>query len=560
MVVCWMMTNVNMTVDFGFETGFFDLAMIKTVSDLSPTPILGGSLIYDLTVFNQGTDVAYDVELVDYVPEGLTLNDTSWVMMADTAVLVNTIDSIPVGDSATVSITFTIDEDYQSGPLVNNAEISFATDIPGGTENVEDNDSSPGDEDGSGRDMNDDDTDLRDGSDDYDGELVCIINYACANTTSENSCQTQAQIDASYAQWLDEFVAEGCAHYGTFSDALPPAPGRCGGTVTVTWQLRDSLTNSIVMECSADFTVIPDDQGPVCPTGWDITVPSTTSACSLPAYEDLEDLFDQTGIIVFDECGTASLSYTDSLVREECTNGGPNFDMRTVIRNYTFTDTCGNVSELCPQVIMYEIDACVQLTDFGVIGFGDSTSIDVPTGCDAPEITVTVEEQGSCGYVEYMWLVSTETDINGNPIIPTNFNIGTVWQMIPDAFDPTYDPGELFETTFFVRCARNFACCDFGESNIVTVAIDDTASCPDVSDDVIENTDCDNQIILISPTNDLMNSEQMKYTTNQEIDASNIVGDGARIILESPIGISLRAGLEIQSNSRLEVHNTGCPD
>ena len=48
------------------------------------------------------------------------------------------------------------------------------------------------------------------------------------------------------------------------------------------------------------------------------------------------------------------------------------------------------------------------------------------------------------------------------------------WTIIPGATMTTYQPGELFETTFYIRCSRRVGCSDFiGESNIVSILVNE---------------------------------------------------------------------------------------
>ena len=84
----------------------FDLALVKTLNSSTVTPIVpGGTVIFDLEVFNQGTLDAYNIQLSDYVPDGLTLVPSNgWSMVGDTARLDMPITRIDAGDSTTVMI------------------------------------------------------------------------------------------------------------------------------------------------------------------------------------------------------------------------------------------------------------------------------------------------------------------------------------------------------------------------------------------------------------------------------------------------------------------------
>ena len=57
----------------------FDLAVTKILSPFTLDPFLPGStVIFDVTVYNQGTLDATNVQLTDYIPTGLTLSSADW--------------------------------------------------------------------------------------------------------------------------------------------------------------------------------------------------------------------------------------------------------------------------------------------------------------------------------------------------------------------------------------------------------------------------------------------------------------------------------------------------
>ena len=60
----------------------FDLALTKNLSGSTELPIVpGGTVIYDMEVFNQGTVDAFNIQLSDYTPTGLTLSDELWLSL-----------------------------------------------------------------------------------------------------------------------------------------------------------------------------------------------------------------------------------------------------------------------------------------------------------------------------------------------------------------------------------------------------------------------------------------------------------------------------------------------
>ncbi len=119
----------NLTVDFGFVYNF-DLALKKELVDEGPYE-QGDSATFTITVINQGTVDAFNIEVTDYMPEALTLTAFEAPhadIAVDLSTGVATIDELLAGDTKTYDITFTIDPDFQGTSLVNWAEISGGDD------------------------------------------------------------------------------------------------------------------------------------------------------------------------------------------------------------------------------------------------------------------------------------------------------------------------------------------------------------------------------------------------------------------------------------------------
>ena len=168
----------------------FDLALTKTLNSSTVTPIVpGGTVTYDLTVYNQGTLDAFNIQLSDYTPTGLTLSDASWQVTAGSQVnLITPIPSIGAGDSTIVTISYTVDADFMETSITNNAEIESQEDINGPRD---DDDSTAGDNEGDAPDDNDNDIDETNGEDDYDPEVITIIqtfDLALTKTLNSSTC------------------------------------------------------------------------------------------------------------------------------------------------------------------------------------------------------------------------------------------------------------------------------------------------------------------------------------------------------------------------------------
>lgn len=169
---CPIITEV---VDCG-PVDSFDLALIKTKNAINPGPFRAGdTVVFDLTVVNQGTINAFDIQVVDYIPSGLFLNDLDWIESNGEAVLRNPISSLDAGDSIILTITFEIDPQFEGNSIINDAEISSADDdADSGNTPPMDIDSTPNDN-ATPDDLNHD-NDLSDinGGDDQDPGLLVI--------------------------------------------------------------------------------------------------------------------------------------------------------------------------------------------------------------------------------------------------------------------------------------------------------------------------------------------------------------------------------------------------
>ncbi len=117
----------NLTVDFGFYYNF-DLALAKVMTaDLPVAP--GDTVTFTITVTNQGSADAFDIEVTDYVPAELTLTafgSTHTDVSVDLTSGIATIDELLAGEAKAYELSFTIDPDFQGTSIMNWAEISAA--------------------------------------------------------------------------------------------------------------------------------------------------------------------------------------------------------------------------------------------------------------------------------------------------------------------------------------------------------------------------------------------------------------------------------------------------
>ena len=222
------------------------------------------------------------------------------------------------------------------------------------------------------------------------------------------------------------------------------------------------------------------------------------------------------------------------------------------------------------QNINYQFSACNQALDAGTISIGENDEFiyHIPSGCpDIPEIQnyLSVSVDDDCAQpVEHMWLVSTVERSNGVPFFPNSFNtgpaeLGFIWSVVPNATDAVYTPNEITQNTYYVRCSRTISCCDYLESNIVSFIIDTEpdATCPIVESPDIAD-DCELDILLSNPTDNLFNIQILELSTNRIIRAENTVGTGAFLRLNAKRGTALEPGFEVEPNAQLQIDTDGC--
>lgn len=94
---------------------------------------------------------------------------------------------------------------------------------------------------------------------------------------------------------------------------------------------------------------------------------------------------------------------------------------------------------------------------------------------------------GGTGPIQYQWLQL----IQMGPAPP-------VWTAIPGATGVNYQPGPLYETSYFMRCARREGCINFLETNIVTITVlpAGSPSCPNFTGDLDVNLIGPNTVLV----------------------------------------------------------------
>ena len=253
----------------------FDLALRKTVSSVGPF-VPGGSVTFSIEVFNQGTLDAQNIQISDYIPTGLTLNDANWQESNGEAFLITPIPSLSANASTSVNISFTIDPAYQGASIRNWAEISSAEN----QFNLPDEDSSPDainfSQNGETNDLSDDDTIDENGlnggdEDDHDpAEIDLDQTFDLALSKVLNTTETpgpfqpgstvsyiitvfnQGTVDASNIQ-ISDYIPNGLTLIdGNWTES--------GGTATLVAPIA-SLAAGASTQVTIDFTIDTDYTG-----------------------------------------------------------------------------------------------------------------------------------------------------------------------------------------------------------------------------------------------------------------------------------------------------------
>ncbi|MEM8584078.1 MAG: SdrD B-like domain-containing protein [Bacteroidota bacterium] len=238
----------------------YDLALIKRIDTTANTGPFepGDEITFEIEVYNQGFADVVDVEVKDYIPEGLTLAAAStgdWTLSAslDTATLNMPIPMIAAGDSATVGITFFIDSDYMEESLVNTAEISsFDDDGDPTTDPPEDSDSTPND--------NGDDDPETDTDDDIDDEGL-------GTPGTEDNPMDEDDFDPAEVQIMQTFDLALIKQLNTDET---PGPFTIGSTVTFRIEVRNQGSLDATDVIVTDY--IPDGLSLVISADWNLVM------------------------------------------------------------------------------------------------------------------------------------------------------------------------------------------------------------------------------------------------------------------------------------------------
>ncbi|MBT8275297.1 MAG: hypothetical protein KJO39_04055, partial [Bacteroidia bacterium] len=226
-------------------------------------------------------------------------------------------------------------------------------------------------------------------------ELGCPdVFISCPEDDVQAACQSQAAIDLAFDNWKNQFTFTGGEEPITETylvnglavdiNALQ-APDRCGGTLTITYEVSDNCPN--FETCTSTFTVLPDNTAPVLdPEPGDIMVQCVDD---VPPPFDLgwTDNCDGSGTVQSTDGplqmpgqGFNDVSKINNEVNNTC--GG------TITRTWTYTDSCGN-SDTATQIIT------VDYTQGVTAPMDETATVECPAEAVDPGAPATVQD--ACG-------------------------------------------------------------------------------------------------------------------------------------------------------------------
>ena len=101
----------------------YDLALTKRITDKKPMYKRGDLVTFTITVFNQGNKDARNIQITDYIPEGLEVIDQNWTISSNKATRIIT-ETLAPNASKSLTLQMRIKSDFRGKEIINLAEIS----------------------------------------------------------------------------------------------------------------------------------------------------------------------------------------------------------------------------------------------------------------------------------------------------------------------------------------------------------------------------------------------------------------------------------------------------
>lgn len=247
---------------------------------------------------------------------------------------------------------------------------------------------------------------------------------------------------------------------GTYTVTVTSANG-CTGTSSVTLSEPSCIGDRVWMDMNRNGCQDPTEFGQA-----DVTVTLTGTTTS-GASVNLTTTTANNGHYQFDNLqpGTYQVSFTlpagmafspanacsDDFTDSDVNAGGSTGNITLASGNCNVTVDAG----------VYE--ACLNIIDPGTICCDQTLC---GPGNDAAPINSITPATGGGSATVYMWMYST---------VPGPYDPNTWLPVTSGGMSASYDPGLIYETTYFIRCAKAANCDTWKESNIVAVFVDDIA-------------------------------------------------------------------------------------
>jgi len=450
----------------------FDLALTKAVSSSTPGPFMPGDVVtFDITVENQGTVNAFNVNINDYIPTGLILADNNWTDNGGTATLNAPIGFIPTGGSSTVSITFQIDPAFGGATILNDSEISEAdSDTNPNNTAPDDIDSTPSDnftpDDLPG---NDDITDPN-GGDDQDPEQIMvdqpvdIFDLALAKTinsstpgpyapgdviTYDVTVTNQGNVNAFNIGLVDyipagliladsDWTAVGAS--ATLNTPISFLAAGASTTVEITFQIDPAFGGATILNDS-EISEADDDTNPnnADPTDVDSTPADDLTPDDLPGNDDITDMTggddqDPEQIMVDQPVDIFDLALAKTV---SSSTPAPYVPGDVITYELTVTNQ-GNVNAFNIGLVDY-IPAGLILADSDWTAVGASATLNTPISFLAAGASTTVEVTfqidpafGGASILNDSEISEADDDTNPNNADPTDVDSTPADDLTPD--------------------------------------------------------------------------------------------------------------------------------
>ena len=116
--------GVDFTVTPKTPEAKYDLALTKKIFNPKATYLTGERLSFEITLYNQGNKGAKNIEVTDYLPDGLELDDPTWTNAGGGKITQTLTQTILPNREFTLMLRVKISENFTGTEITNYAEIS----------------------------------------------------------------------------------------------------------------------------------------------------------------------------------------------------------------------------------------------------------------------------------------------------------------------------------------------------------------------------------------------------------------------------------------------------